>query len=67
MKTILAAAAFATFAAGSADAATTPSAGPAPAIAAPVAGSVFAELEGLGYDLGKFKPDYAGRFPNSDA
>lgn len=25
--------------------------------------SVFADLQGLGYDLGKFRPDYTGRFP----
>lgn len=29
----------------------------------PPAGSVFADLAALGYDLGKFRPDYAGRFP----
>jgi hypothetical protein len=31
--------------------------------APPAAGSVFTELADLGYDLGKFRPDYAGRFP----
>ena len=56
MKTILAATVAAVLAAGSA-AASTP-----PAVASP-AGSVFAELADLGYDLGKFRPDYAGRFP----
>jgi hypothetical protein len=25
--------------------------------------SVFADLQGLGFDLGKFRPDYTGRFP----
>ncbi len=61
MKTILAATIAAVLAAGSAAASTTP-----PAVASPearLAGSVFAELADLGYDLGKFRPDYAGRFP----
>ena len=64
MKTILAvtiAAVAAVLAAGSAAASTTP-----PAVAsheALPAGSVFAELADLGYDLSKFRPDYAGRFP----
>ncbi len=35
----------------------------APEAFAPAAGSIFAELTDLGYDLGKFRPDYAGRFP----
>jgi len=30
---------------------------------APPASSVFADLQGLGFDLGKFRPDYTGRFP----
>ena len=29
----------------------------------PAVGAVFADLAALGYDLGKFKPDYTGRFP----
>jgi hypothetical protein len=61
MKTILAAAAYSAIMAGSAAATTTPSAGPAPT--APAVGSVFTDLAGFGYDLGKFRPDYAGRFP----
>jgi hypothetical protein len=64
MKTILAVAAVATaFAAGSAAAATTPSALPAPVETPPAVGSVFADLAAFGYDLGKFRPDYGGRFP----
>jgi hypothetical protein len=64
MKTILAAAAVAaTFAAGSAAAATAPSALPAPMETPPAPGSVFADLAAFGYDLGKFRPDYGGRFP----
>lgn len=36
----------------------------APAAATPPpAGSVFADLSALGYDLGKFRPDYPGRLP----
>lgn len=34
-----------------------------PAAESPSAGSVFADLAALGYDLDKFRPDYAGRFP----
>ena len=30
---------------------------------ATIGSSVFADLQGLGYDLGKFRPDYTGRFP----
>jgi hypothetical protein len=30
---------------------------------APAAGSTFADLAAMGYDLGKFRPDYDGRFP----
>jgi hypothetical protein len=30
---------------------------------ATVGSSVFADLQGLGFDLGKFRPDYTGRFP----
>lgn len=26
-------------------------------------GSVFADLAAFGYDLGRFRPDYTGRFP----
>jgi len=64
LKTMLAAAGIAAgLATASAAAATTPSAGPAPADAPPAVGSVFADLEGFGYDLGKFRPDYSGRFP----
>ena len=29
----------------------------------PGVGSLFADLAALGYDLGKFRPDYEGRFP----
>jgi hypothetical protein len=47
----------AAFAAGSAAASTTPLA------TSPAPGSVFADLAAFGYDLGKFRPDYAGRFP----
>ena len=37
---------------------------PAPPPAAEgTGGTVFSELEGLGFDLGRFHPDYAGRFP----
>ena len=61
---MLAAVAFAAaFAANSAAASTTPLAIPAPAETPQVAGSVFADLTAFGYDLGKFRPDYAGRFP----
>lgn len=28
-----------------------------------VTNPVFTELQALGFDLGKFRPDYAGRFP----
>ncbi|MCB1498316.1 MAG: hypothetical protein KDK07_00765 [Bauldia sp.] len=40
-------------------------AGAAPAPDRPVIdeGTVFDELSALGFDLGKFHPDYAGRFP----
>ena len=31
----------------------------------PAAGSIFADLTALGYDLGKFRPDYAGPLPLS--
>jgi hypothetical protein len=56
MKTILAAAVVAvTLAGGSASAATVE--------APPSGGSVFADLAAFGYDLGKFRPDYDGRFP----
>jgi len=68
MKTILAVATIAAvLAAGAAAASPAPPAPPAAAFpiagAPPAAGSVFAELADLGYDLGKFRPDYAGRFP----
>ncbi len=64
MKTMLAAAGIAaTLAAGAAAASTTPSARAAPADTPPAVGSVFADLAAFGYDLGKFRPDYAGRFP----
>ena len=59
MKSILGAAAcFVVLAAGPAapEAATPPVAGSA-------GSTVFAELEGLGFDLGKFHPDHAGRYP----
>ena len=64
MKTILAAAAVAaSVTAGPAAAATTPSALPTPMETVPAVGSVFADLAAFGYDLGKFRPDYGGRFP----
>ena len=65
MKTILAAATVAAaLAAGAAAASPAAPAVASPEAAAPVViDSVFAELAGLGYDLGKFKPDYVGRFP----
>ena len=58
MKALLAAACLATcLAAGLARA--------APAAAGPMTGegTVFDELSALGFDLGKFRPDYTGRFP----
>jgi hypothetical protein len=58
MRSIFAAACFLALAGGNAVAAaggSTPSAS--------VGSSVFADLQGLGYDLGKFRPDYTGRFP----
>jgi hypothetical protein len=63
MKTILTAAVVAAFAAGSADAATTPPAVAAPLATPPAASSVFVDLAVLGYDPGRFRPDYTGRFP----
>ena len=63
MKTIFAAAAVAALTAGSAAAATAPSALPDPTETPAAAGSVFADLAAFGYDLGKFRPDYGGRFP----
>ena len=64
MKTIIRAAAIAAaFAADPAGATTTTSAIAPPMVAAPAAGSVFADLAAFGYDLGKFRPDYSGRFP----
>jgi hypothetical protein len=35
----------------------------APVETPPAVGSVFEELEAIGYDLDKFRPPYAGRFP----
>ncbi len=63
MKTILAAATVVViFVASGAAASPAPSSVDAPEAIAPAAG-IFAELTDLGYDLGKFKPNYAGRFP----
>jgi hypothetical protein len=58
MKTILTAACLAAmFAAGPA------SATPTDSRPATGEGTVFDDLSALGFDLGKFRPDYAGRFP----
>ena len=64
MKTILAAATVAViFVASGAAASPAPSSVDAPEAIAPAVAGIFAELTDLGYDLGKFKPNYAGRFP----
>ncbi len=58
MKSILGAACLVVLAAGpSAPAAT------APPSAVDTVSTVFVELETLGFDLGKFRPDFAGRYP----
>lgn len=59
MKTILAAGTIAAVAAIAA----TPPVISAPAETPPAAGSVFADLAALGYDLGKFRPGHQGRYP----
>ena len=57
MKTVLAAACLAAIALAAPAGAT-----PDPGTGAP-ANTVFTDLQALGFDLGKFRPDYAGRFP----
>lgn len=64
MKSTLAALTITASAAGVAGASTIPPAASVPAEAPPAAAaSVFADLAALGYDPGRFRPDYPGRFP----
>lgn len=57
MKSVLAAACLAAIALAGPAGATPEAAGVAPV------NPVFTDLQALGFDLGKFRPDYAGRFP----
>lgn len=57
MKSVLAAACLAAITLAAPAGATPEGAGPAPT------NPVFTELQALGFDLGKFRPDYVGRFP----
>ncbi len=62
MKSFLAAAAVLAALAGPTTG-SAPAATPAPHEPPPAASSVFTDLSAFGYDLGRFRPTYTGRFP----